>query len=64
MICTELGFYFFSMWHGKEIQSAAYSLRKKINLLWGCAKKLQQVFSSAYFDKIIATEADYHLYVK
>ena len=43
-----LDFYFFSMWHGKEIPSAAYGLRTKINLLWGagggCVKKLHQVF--------------------
>ena len=66
MICTALGFYIFSLWHGKEIQSAAYGLRTKTNLLCGGGgvgvKELQQVFSSAYYDKIIAPEAAYPLY--
>ena len=34
-----LDFYFFSMWHGKEMQSAADGFRAKINLLgWGGEK--------------------------
>lgn len=39
MICIALDFYFFSMWHGKEMQSAADGFRAKINLLgWGGEK--------------------------
>lgn len=49
----------------KRNTKCCLSCKNKDKLAWGGvgSDKLQQVFSSAYYDKILAMEADYPFYL-